>query len=119
MNQVLAAAVVEGLGAQLHIVGDGAEALAAMGQRPFDLVLMDVQMPLLDGTEAVKRWRAREAAAAASVRLPIIAMTAHALSGDRERFIAAGFDGYVSKPFTESQVVNEALRLLLARDTAG
>ena len=112
VNQLLAVAVVERLGAELYKVDNGAEALALMQQLAFDLVLMDVQMPVLDGVEAVERWRAIEARAVPKTHLPVIAMTAHALRGDRERFLAAGFDGYVSKPFCESDLVSEAQRVL-------
>ncbi len=114
VNQLLAVAVVERLGADLYNVDDGAEALVLMQQMGFDLVLMDVQMPVLDGGEAVARWRALEAQAVAAQRLPIVAMTAHALLGDRERFLAAGFDGYISKPFKEADLVSEVLRVLAA-----
>ncbi len=114
VNQLLAVAVVERLGADLYNVDDGAEALVLMQQMGFDLVLMDVQMPVLDGSEAVTRWRALEAQAVAPRRLPIVAMTAHALLGDRERFLVAGFDGYISKPFKEADLVSEVLRVLTA-----
>ncbi|HEU0199599.1 MAG TPA: ATP-binding protein, partial [Burkholderiaceae bacterium] len=112
VNRVLAVAVLERLGARLQLAEQGAEALGLMKQAEFDVVLMDVQMPVMDGVEAVRRWRQIERADPQARRVPVIAMTAHALSGDRERFLDAGFDGYISKPFRESDLVGEVLRLL-------
>ncbi len=80
----------------ITVVGNGQEALQAIQREPFDLVLMDVQMPELDGFEATRAVRAAESATGR--HLPIIAMTAHAMKGDRERCLAAGMDDYVSKP---------------------
>jgi CheY-like chemotaxis protein len=77
-------------------VTSGREALAALEQQHFDLVLMDVQMPDMDGFETTKAIRARERIS--KTHLPIVAMTAHAMSGDRERCLAAGMDSYVTKP---------------------
>ena len=78
------------------VVGDGQAALTALAQAPFDLVLMDIQMPVLDGLAATAAIRAQEQTQGTHV--PIIAMTAHAMRGDRERCLAAGMDGYVTKP---------------------
>jgi PAS domain S-box-containing protein len=96
VNQRLAVSLLEKRGHQIVVVGNGREALAALDERRFDAVLMDVQMPEMDGLEAAATIRAREAVTGAHV--PIIAMTAHALKGDRDRCLAAGMDSYVSKP---------------------
>jgi CheY-like chemotaxis protein len=78
------------------VASNGREALAALATQAFDLVLMDVQMPELDGFATTAAIRQKEKAGGA--RVPIIAMTAHAMKGDEERCLAAGMDGYVSKP---------------------
>ena len=96
VNQRLAVRLLEKLGHKVTVVGDGAEAVAAVAADAWDAVLMDVQMPVLGGFEATARIRAAEAGSAR--RVPIIAMTAHALEGDRERCLAAGMDAYVAKP---------------------
>ncbi|MGO8786945.1 MAG: response regulator [Terriglobia bacterium] len=96
VNQALASRLLEKQGYQVTVVGDGRKALATLGRDKFDLVLMDVQMPEMDGFEATAAIREREQCSGG--RLPIIAMTAHAMKGDRERCLSAGMDGYVSKP---------------------
>jgi len=85
------------LGYDIEIVADGAAALAALARSTYAAVLMDCHMPVMDGFEATRRLRAEEAA---GTHLPVIAMTAAALIEDRERCLAAGMDGYVSKPVT-------------------
>src|SRR5262249_61389849 len=87
-------------GHEVRITGNGIEALAASANERFDVVLMDVQMPEMDGFKATAAIREKEKTA--GTRLPIIAMTAHALKGDRERCLAAGMDGYVSKPISSA-----------------
>jgi two-component system sensor histidine kinase/response regulator len=108
VNQRVAAAMLERMGHRPTLVASGIEAVSKCGQTPFDLILMDVQMPDVDGFEAARRIRIQELAA--ETRTPIIAMTARAMNGDRERCIEAGMDDYVSKPVTM-----EILRRALAR----
>ncbi|MGH9451811.1 MAG: response regulator [Terriglobia bacterium] len=96
VNQRLAVKLLEKHGHRVRVAGNGPEALAALEKESFHLVLMDVQMPVMGGFEATAAIREREKATGAHI--PIIAMTAHAIKGDRERCLKAGMDGYVSKP---------------------
>ncbi|MCA9259399.1 MAG: response regulator, partial [Planctomycetales bacterium] len=97
VNRQVAVGLLEKRGHQVVAVEDGQAAVEVVAGGQFDVVLMDVQMPLLDGFAATAAIRRSEDAAVR--RTPIIAMTAHAMQGDRERCLAAGMDGYVSKPF--------------------
>lgn len=103
VNQKLAVALLEGQGHTVTLANNGKDAVAATGTQEFDLVLMDVQMPEMDGLEAAAQIRAREQQTGA--HLPVIAMTAHALKGDRERCLAAGMDNYVAKPIHAEQLL--------------
>jgi PAS domain S-box-containing protein len=96
VNQKLAVALLEEEGHGVTVATNGKEALAATRSQRFDLILMDVQMPEMDGLEATAEIREREKQTGTHV--PIIAMTAHALKGDRDRCLEAGMDGYVAKP---------------------
>ncbi|MCB0040714.1 MAG: response regulator, partial [Caldilinea sp.] len=96
VNQKLALRLLSKHGFDVAVVSTGQQALDALANDRFDLVLMDVQMPELDGLEATRRLRQRERDAGGHI--PVIAMTAHAMMGDRERCLAAGMDGYVTKP---------------------
>jgi PAS domain S-box-containing protein len=95
VNQALAAAVLRKMGYRADCVADGQEVLDALARRPYDLVLMDVQMPVMDGLEATRRI---VEAMQPDARPRIIAMTANALHGDRERCLQSGMDDYISKP---------------------
>ena len=99
INQILAAEVLRDAGYTVEVAGDGVQALAAVARADRDLILMDVQMPNLDGFEATRRLRAQ------GIALPIIAMTANAMTGDRERCLAAGMDDYLSKPLDLDELV--------------
>lgn len=85
------------LGYQADVAGNGEEALAAASRNAYNLILMDCQMPVLDGFEATRRLRAG-AASASDAAVPIVAMTAYALEGDRAVCLAAGMDDYIAKP---------------------
>jgi CheY-like chemotaxis protein len=96
VNQILATKILEKLGHRVTVVDDGRAAVEAAKSTRFDLIAMDIQMPELDGLQACRAIREWEQAGGGHV--PIIAMTAHAMKGDRERCIEAGMDGYVAKP---------------------
>jgi two-component system sensor histidine kinase/response regulator len=96
VNQRITSRFLQKLGIECEVVANGEEAIQALKQRDFDLVLMDVQMPVMDGLEATQLLRRREVGT--ERRVPVVAMTAHALPSDRERCIEAGMDDYLSKP---------------------
>ncbi len=98
-NQQVALGILRKLGLRADTAADGAEAVAALEAQHYDLVLMDVQMPKMDGLEATRRIR-DPGSAVLHHEVPIIAMTAHAMQGDRERCLAAGMDDYVTKPIS-------------------
>ncbi len=112
VNQTLAERLLEKEGHRPTIVGTGKEALAELERASFDLVLMDVQMPEMDGLEAIAIIRQREEQSGGAVHLPIIAMTAFVMQSDKERFFAAGFDGFVRKPVHIDELFAEIDRLL-------
>jgi two-component system, sensor histidine kinase and response regulator len=109
VNAKLATAMLEKYGCLVDIADDGLEVLQATGRADYDLILMDCQMPELDGFEATRRLRIREVTAGRP-RVPVIAMTANAMAGDRERCLEAGMDDYLAKP-----VRPEDLRVALVR----
>ncbi len=112
VNQEVACAMLEQIGFDVTVVGNGRDAVDAITKDRFDLVLMDCQMPVMDGYEATRRIRKQEAAGAGAAvrRIPVVALTAHAMRGDSELCLSAGMDDYISKPFTMS-----ALRKMLRK----
>jgi len=112
VNQKVATGIIADQGHQIMVVNNGREAVAAVTHEGFDVVLMDVQMPVMSGVEAT--GAIREAERQTSRHVPIVAMTAHAMKGDRERFLAAGMDDYVSKPLRAEEVL-----AAIARATRG
>jgi len=115
VNQRLAARMLEKLGHTVTIAANGIEAVGALDRQRFDVVLMDVQMPEMDGFAATaairKRDRAREG------HTPIVALTAHALKGDREQCLTAGMDGYLTKPLRADELASELHRIMAAVPT--
>jgi CheY-like chemotaxis protein len=116
VNQRVAQRLLEKQKHRVVVAGSGTEALACLEQERFDLVLMDVQMPDLSGTEATAVIRRREQVTGRHI--PILAMTAHAMKGDRERCLAAGMDGYVAKPIQASELFAAIEAVLAARREA-
>jgi two-component system, sensor histidine kinase and response regulator len=102
VNQRLATRLLEKRGHRVSLAGNGREALAALEKRTYDLVLMDVQMPEMDGLEATAILRQREKETGA--HQAVIALTAHAMKGDQERCLAAGMDGYLTKPIRPPEI---------------
>jgi PAS domain S-box-containing protein len=107
INQIVASRVLERCGCRVDVVGDGAEALQALAAKRYDAVLMDCQMPGMDGYAATQEIRRREHG---TWHTPVIAMTAHAMTGDRERCIDAGMDDYITKPVRHVDLVNVLTR---------
>jgi len=115
VNQRLATRLLEKRGHRVTVTANGREAVEAVAKQSFDLVLMDIQMPEMDGFEATAAIRQREKHNGAHI--PIVALTAHAMKGDRERCLAAGMDDYLSKPI-RSQELDDLLQTYLARRAA-
>jgi len=116
VNQQVARAMLESIGCTVEIAHNGVEALAAIAQRDYDVVLMDCQMPVMDGFEATRRIRAGEAAARKG-HLPVIAVTASVMAEERAACIECGMDDVIPKPFNR-QSLRAALRLWVARRAA-
>ncbi|MDO3377220.1 transporter substrate-binding domain-containing protein [Geoalkalibacter halelectricus] len=116
VNQLVAVRMLEKMGARVDAVGNGAEALKALEERPYDLVFMDVSMPEMDGFEAVRAIR-RESSGVRDSRIPVVAMTAHALEADRRRCLDAGMNDYLSKPI-DAQALAAMLDKWLPRPDA-
>ena len=101
INQKVIERMVQKLGYRADLVANGREALDAVTRAPYGLIFMDCQMPEMDGFEACREIRSRDLPTS---RIPIIAITANAMKGDRERCLAAGMDDYVSKPFKQDDL---------------
>jgi len=110
VNQKLAIGLLTRQGHRVHVANNGREAVAATIEETFDLILMDIQMPIMDGIEAAQTIRARDGGSRHHV--PIIAMTAHAMKGDREMCLEAGMDGYIAKSI-RSDLLFETINIVL------
>ena len=108
-NRLLVQAILEDR-YELVEYENGAAALEGLKDRPPDLVLLDISLPEMDGTEVLRRMRADETLA----RIPVVALTAHAMAGDREKYLAQGFDGYVTKPIVDESILLDAIERGLA-----
>ncbi len=104
INQLLIVAILNGCGYHADVVANGQEALQALRSVPYDLVVMDVQMPVMGGVEATRRIRQLKGGLG---EIPIIAVTAHALKGDRESLLQAGMNDYLSKPLDKNELLNK------------
>jgi CheY-like chemotaxis protein len=104
VNRLVAVGLLQSLGYAVQTVEDGRQAVEAVGRGHFDLVLMDLHMPELDGFTATAAIRRREAEAGGGRRVPIVALTADALAGTTERSRAAGMDDHLSKPLTPERL---------------
>jgi CheY-like chemotaxis protein len=100
-NRLVASGILTKLGHRVELAGDGAEAVEKVKASNYDIIFMDVQMPLMNGVEATSVIRAMDPPKSA---VPIIAMTAHAMDGDREAFLSAGMDSYISKPINAAEL---------------
>jgi CheY-like chemotaxis protein len=107
-NQLLASSVLELSGYSVEVAGDAIEAREILGRHSPDLILMDIQLPGLDGLSFVKQLKAEPATA----HIPVIALTALAMAGDKERSLAAGCNGYISKPIDTRTFASEVRKYL-------
>ena len=110
INQTLAKAILENINCQVTVANNGKEVMEILNENEFDAILMDIQMPVMDGIEATKAIRESEKGTGRYI--PIIAQTAHAIKGDKERILAAGIDGYISKPINIDKLFEEIQKLV-------
>ncbi len=111
VNQKVCSLMLNKIGQEVVIANNGVEAVTLFENRSFDLILMDIQMPVMDGISAAKEIRRREKNK--SSRIPIIALTANAMKGDRERFMAAGMDEYLSKPIKIKDIIRTIQKVII------
>jgi two-component system, sensor histidine kinase and response regulator len=115
VNQKLATAILQKMGHTVTVAENGKRALDRLEKEQFDLVLMDVSMPEMDGLEATRTIRTREKTS--GIHVPIVAMTAYAMKGDKEKCIEAGMDGYVSKPIKPQELYATIERIIVEAES--
>ena len=115
VNQMLVTRLLRKKGHLVEVAGNGHEALSALQKEGYDLVFMDVQMPEMDGLEATAAIREQERQRGEEHTLPIIALTAHAMKGDEDRCLAAGMNGYLSKPIRPEELDAILQKYLMSR----
>ena len=108
-NQIVAQGTLEKMGCKVELAGNGLEAVSAVEKKQYDLIFMDCQMPVMDGYEATVKIR-KKSSGKEMEYVPIVALTAHAMKGDRERCLAVGMDDYIAKPFDEQQLERVLLK---------
>ena len=118
VNQKVASKLLNRMGFDVELAADGKAAVEAVTSRKYDLVLMDVQMPEMDGYQATARIRELEKAGRGDRRVPIIAMTAHAMKGDRQKCLASGMDDYLSKPIDPQIMLAKIEKWLAAQENS-
>nr|WP_300999919.1 response regulator [Halomonas sp.] len=106
VNRMLASQLLEAQGLEVDSVSSGLEALEQQRRKPYDLVLMDIFMPEMDGVEAARRWRQQEAQTPETRRSILVALTANATNSDRGRFMEAGMDDYLAKPYGPRELID-------------
>ena len=116
INQMVAVALLKMMGLAVDVVADGSEAVKALEQTPYDLVLMDCHMPVMDGYEATRTIRDPNSKVL-NHAVPIVAMTANAMQGDREKCLAAGMDDYTTKPVSMEDLQKALARITLKQKT--
>ena len=117
VNQEVGMCMLKGFGCSVDIAENGIKALEALGGRDYDLILMDIHMPFMDGYETTEAIRKREALQSPDCRIPIIAVTANAMEGDRKKCLNSGMDDYLSKPFSKDQVLELLIKYLQDKDS--
>jgi len=113
VNRMLALEILTGEGLQVDTATNGSEAVEARFRASYDVILMDCQMPVMDGYAAAQTIRERERLVGDGIRVPIVALTANAIDGDRDKCLAAGMDDYLSKPFTPTSLISMVRRHLV------
>ena len=117
INVLVMRTVLERAGYEVTTVADGAAALKELSENTYDIALMDISMPHISGIEATKRIRAGQVGAAGK-SMPIVAITAHSMEGDREQFLSDGMDDYLAKPFSKQQMLRMVARILQQKEDA-